>query len=715
MKARPANPESKDRPAPSRRRASRSFAPSSPALEGRDLLSTFDLDSLSATATVAVGSVSVTTTTLPLPPDPSGTLAGGGGVSASGGGVVGYLPTGGVAVGSGPALPVPPSPPPPSPPPPSGPRPPHEISKFRMGLAEADILVDGQHASEFAVSIPSRNVVLVKVGLEGPLTILSAADGINNPGQVVLKDVNGDGQPDLLVANTGGNNVLVFPGLPDGGVGPELNGGSGFAVGQQPTGITVGDVRNDGSCEVIVANWGSDNVTVLDGQGSDSNFSLVPIQTLDTGIAPVRTVIQEFNHDGKPDLFVLNSGSNDVTMYQGVGDGTFDTESMARFAVGLAPNEMFIGRFDHRPGYDLVTVNSGSNDVSFIAGINTSAPQTMTFTSGGTQPDAAFAVDLNHDGVLDLVVANGDGRVALLQGASVGLQLSEVITRPDLPAPTALAPDYGTGSRLDFYAAGAGQNAAEILHFDLGPVSDFLALPLDSSGSSGDLESELIAQLLPFGESDLELIAVLWDGDRILQTKTGEFEDRGESSSPVPYAKTVEEQAEDEMANAPANPSPVDIPPDDPASWVRYVLGIDLALEEPRDLLGTLTSMDVEADDPRPPARPPREEPPIDPDQKAATDAVDEALRSIRAEGPIPVETAPIAKPDRVGLEPVEDQATPPAPGVRARSIPVVASSVLVASRLIFKASPPRPPTIRRGVGQRLAATDPRPGRSSRR
>jgi hypothetical protein len=363
MKAKPASPESKDRPAPARRRASRSFAPTSPALEGRDLLSTVDLDSLSSTAAVAVGSVSVTTTALPPPPDPSGTSAGVGGpppsdvvvvgdpptgsiasnpgsvlpvaaasvtvtttalplppdpsgTSAGAGsppasGVVGNPPTGGIATGPGPVLPVPPGPQPSS----GASRTLHQLSKFRLGLAEADVLVDGQHTPEFALSVPSRGVVLVKVGLQGPVTVLTADDGINNPGQVVLKDVNGDGLPDLLVANTGGNSVLVFPGLPNGGVGPELNGGSGFAVGQQPTGITVSDLKSDGSCEVIVANWGSANVTVLAGQGRATNFALVPVQTLKTGISPVRTLVQDINHDGKPDLFVLNSGSNNVTMY----------------------------------------------------------------------------------------------------------------------------------------------------------------------------------------------------------------------------------------------------------------------------------------------------------------------------------------------------------------------------------------------------------------
>ena len=155
----------------------------------------------------------------------------------------------------------------------------------------------------------------------------------------------------------------------------------------------------------------------------------------------MKTVLYDLNHDGMTDLFVCNSGSNDVYMYQGLGDGKFDTQTSARFAVGQAPTEMFVGRFDKRPELDLVTVNSGSDDLTFVAGINTNSPQTMTFTSGGSQPDAAFAVDLNHDGVLDLVVANGgDGRVALLQGGNIGLQIAGVITRPDIPAPTALAP-----------------------------------------------------------------------------------------------------------------------------------------------------------------------------------------------------------------------------------------------------------------------------------
>jgi FG-GAP-like repeat len=703
MKANPANPPSKDRPAPGSRRASRSFAPTSLTLEGRELLSTSDLTYLSLGA--AFGSVTVTTTPVPMPPILSATSASPASPTA-----------GGVESDPGPG------PPPPTdsqpdggqpPPPPPPPQPQHDRTKDRVGLAEASVSVNGMATPEFAFADPAQNVVLVKVGIEGAPTVLSAPEGINDPTAVVLKDVNGDGHPDLLVANTGGNNVLVFPGLPGGGVGPELNGGSGFAVGQAPTGITVSSLNNDANSDLIVANRGSDSVTVLMGQGSGANWTLIPGQTLAAGVSPVRTAVQDINLDGKPDLFILNSGSDDVTMYQGLGGGTFDPGSPTRFAVGVAPAEMFVGKFDHRSGVDLVTVNSGSNDVSFIAGINTSSPQSMTFTSGGTQPDAAFAVDLNHDGVLDLVVANGgDGRVALLQGGNVGLQLAGVITRADLPAPTGLAPDYATGAKLDFFAASAGLDAAQLLTFDLGPASAFLSVPLDSSSPSDGTESELIAQLLPFGESDLELIAVLWEGDRVSQTKTSEFEDRGASLSLVPYAKTVEENALDDLASLPANPSPIAVPPDDPSSWIRYVLGLDEALEEPRNLLVALAPLDHEAADPPPPSQPLPERPPADPDIEAATSAVDEALRSLRSEGQAPADPAPAAIPDRVGLGPVEPQPQPQES--RALSIPLVASSLLLASRLIFKASTPRPPSIRRGTWRRLGATDPRGDRPTR-
>ena len=58
----------------------------------------------------------------------------------------------------------------------------------------------------------------------------------------MLADLNGDGILDLIVPNTGGNNVLVYPGLPGGGFGQALNDGNGFSTGTNPVAVVVADV-----------------------------------------------------------------------------------------------------------------------------------------------------------------------------------------------------------------------------------------------------------------------------------------------------------------------------------------------------------------------------------------------------------------------------------------------------------------------------------------
>ena len=77
--------------------------------------------------------------------------------------------------------------------------------------------------------------------------------GLLNPGAVALADLNGDGIPDLIVANSGSNNVLIYPGLGDGQFGPGINGGNGYFVGTDPVGITVADLT--GQNGVVCPTW----------------------------------------------------------------------------------------------------------------------------------------------------------------------------------------------------------------------------------------------------------------------------------------------------------------------------------------------------------------------------------------------------------------------------------------------------------------------------
>ncbi len=112
--------------------------------------------------------------------------------------------------------------------------------------------------------------------------------GLLLPGAPLLADLNGDGIPDLIVPNTGGNNVLVYPGLPGGGFGQALNDGNGFFTGTNPVSVVVADVNGDGRPDLIVANRGSNDVAILINEPEGTGFTFAPR----AGSRPARARLQ---------------------------------------------------------------------------------------------------------------------------------------------------------------------------------------------------------------------------------------------------------------------------------------------------------------------------------------------------------------------------------------------------------------------------------------
>ncbi len=84
-----------------------------------------------------------------------------------------------------------------------------------------------------------------------------------NPHSVALADFNLDGNLDIVTANSGGNTVTVLLGNGTGGF--TAAAGSPFAVGTNPQSVAVADFNGDGNPDIVTANNGSNDVTVLLG------------------------------------------------------------------------------------------------------------------------------------------------------------------------------------------------------------------------------------------------------------------------------------------------------------------------------------------------------------------------------------------------------------------------------------------------------------------
>src|SRR5262249_31587380 len=140
--------------------------------------------------------------------------------------------------------------------------------------AVVDLIGNGQ--DDVILANQALDRVTVQYAQTGRSFTQDRADGLLAPGAVAVADLNGDGINDLVVANSGGNNILVSPGLPDGGFGPEINRGKGFFAGPNPAGVTLADLDDDGLPDLVVANEGSNDVSILMGQRQGADWTLAP-------------------------------------------------------------------------------------------------------------------------------------------------------------------------------------------------------------------------------------------------------------------------------------------------------------------------------------------------------------------------------------------------------------------------------------------------------
>src|SRR5580692_4729071 len=124
------------------------------------------------------------------------------------------------------------------------------------------------------------------------------------PRQVAVADFNGDGKLDLAVANAGimenpGHTVSVLLGNGDG----TFQAQKDFQVGNQPFGITAGDLNGDGIVDLATANYLDGTVSVLYGEG---NGAFRPAGTYPAGhpYAPYGIAVVSFEGGEKPGLAV---------------------------------------------------------------------------------------------------------------------------------------------------------------------------------------------------------------------------------------------------------------------------------------------------------------------------------------------------------------------------------------------------------------------------
>ena len=364
----------------------------------------------------------------------------------------------------------------------------------------------------------------------------------NYPVAVAVSDLNQDGKPDLITANALSNNISILQNNSSGG---NFSFGShtDWNAGKGPRNIAVGDLNGDGKPDIVVANFNSgDSGTIsvfrntsqhgiisfdtainiqtgsgtldvaiadinLDGRpdiittsGNSGIFSILKNTSIGSGALtfapkldyfsfnhPDHVTVADMDNDGKPDIIISEFSNYEVDVYRNTSSGEVISLAPALpYPVGQNPGFLSTGDLDGDGKQDLAVENYGTNSISFYK--NISEPGSISLVNRIDSPATASTInfaDLNGDGKLDIFTGNGlSGNVSVIQNNSGGNQIA---LSPVINFKTGNYDTYGNvgdlngDGRPDLIAVNVLSNTVTVLRNNIGSplissISDTLGL-----------------------------------------------------------------------------------------------------------------------------------------------------------------------------------------------------------------------------------------------
>ena len=280
-------------------------------------------------------------------------------------------------------------------------------------IAAADVNGDGKsdliraNYSGFSLTLWTNNGSGM-FSSNATLTLIGA-----KPRDVVAADVNGDGKPDLIIANEVGVGglpppvgvgLMVFTNNGRGGFGPNPS----QSFGPASISVAVADVNGDGQPDLISADSGGDlnghtpagNTLRIWTNNGIGGFGFNATLTVDGSIYCV--TVADVNGDGKPDLICANftnvSGTTgNLTVFTNNGSGAFGL--YATLAVGSNPHCVVAADVNGDGRLDLIAANSYDNNLSLL--INVPYVDLIAQTNDATlvwpYPSSGFVLQQDSD------------------------------------------------------------------------------------------------------------------------------------------------------------------------------------------------------------------------------------------------------------------------------------------------------------------------------
>jgi len=217
------------------------------------------------------------------------------------------------------------------------------------------------------------------------------------PTAVAIVDLNGDGKLDIVTANQA---------YPSGAISVLLGNGNGtfqtpltVTLGFYPQAMVVADFNGDGKPDLLLADYKRNTVHLLLGNGN-GHFR-VPL-TLATGPAPRGLAANDLNRDGRPDIIAASGDRPELKILLNEGEPMITQTGTHAAAAGTPGNDT--GRLAYSNGNVLVSLDGDTqsipmNSVDQIS-VNLGGGDD-TLTTGGNLPSSIVKGGAGNDMIID--------------------------------------------------------------------------------------------------------------------------------------------------------------------------------------------------------------------------------------------------------------------------------------------------------------------------